>query len=528
MTSPQPNWRTAALVLAAGLAAGPLAAQTLPAAAPPLAPLAVPQAARPATAPAAALATPAAAATGPWSLQRAVDYALANNLGVRLNQLTAQNNAQVLRQSKAALLPTANVSGTQAWNYGTSVNPLTYEFQSQTVRSNNFSGTTQLAIFQGFQLRNTIRRNVLDYEASVQDIEKAKNDLSLNVASAFLQLVLAQELVRANSYYVERDQAQIERTKLLLKAGSIPESTLLDSQSQLATDELNVVTARNQATLARLSLLQQLNIDPATAPGFEIEVPNLPDPDDEAAYELNTNDVFQTAAARLPEIKAADLRVLSAGRGIDIARGGYYPRLFANGSIFTGFSSSSVSRVLTGTSTGTPFPLNILDASGNPVPGTTGYTVELPGQPTYDVLPVRFFDQLNNNLGKSIQFALQVPILNGLQVRTNVQRAIINDQAQRVRAEQARLTLRQSIEQAYADARAAQLQYSAAKRQVEALTVTQRNSEIRFNNGLLSGTEFNVSKNNLNYAVSNQIQAKYTFIFRRKVLDFYQGKPLEL
>ncbi|MVN75777.1 TolC family protein [Hymenobacter sp. HMF4947] len=495
------------------LAAGPLAAQPT-------------QPARPAAPPAAALSTPAAAATGPWSLQRAIDYALANNLGVRLNQLQAQNNEQVLRQSKAALLPTANINATQAWQYGTSVNPLTFEFQSQTVRANNFSGVSQLVLFQGFQLRNTIKRNVLDYQASVQDIEKSKNDLSLNVASAFLQLVLAQELVRANQTRVASDQAQIERSKLLLKAGSIPESTLLDSESQLATDELNVTTAQNQADLARLSLLQLMNIDPATAQGFAIEVPVLPDPDDEAPYVIDLNQTFQTAAARLPEITAAELRVQSARRSIDLARGAYYPRFALTGQIFTGYSSSSVSRVVTGTSAGTNYPLTVIDPSGATV--NTGYTVILPGQPTYDALPVRFFDQLNNNLGKSIQFGLSVPILNGLQVRTSVQRAIINEQASSVRADQARLTLRQSIEQAYADARAAQLQYSAAKRQVAALTLTQRNSEIRFNNGLLSGTEFNIAKNNLNFAVSNQLQAKYTFIFRRKVLDFYQGRPLAL
>jgi outer membrane protein len=504
----------AALGLAALLAAGPLAAQTTP------------QAARPATAPGAALGTPAAAATGPWSLQRAVDYSLEHNLNVRLSQLQAQSNAQVLRQSKAALLPTANLNGTQAWNFGTSVNPLTYEFQSQTVRSNNFSAVSQLIIFQGFQLRNTIKRNDLDYQASVADIEKARNDLSLNVAGQFLQLVLAQELVRANQTRVASDQAQIERSKLLLKAGSIPESTLLDSQSQLATDELNVITAQNQADLARLALLQLLNIDPATAQGFEVEVPNLPDPDEEAPYVIDLNQTYQTAAERLPEIKAAELRVLSARRSIDLARGAYYPRFALTGSLFTGFSSSAVSRVLTGTSAGTPFPLNVTDPQGNPI--NTGYTVMLPGQPTYDALPVRFFDQLSNNYGKSVQFGLSVPILNGLQVRTAVQRALINEQAQGVRAEQARLTLRQSIEQAYADARAAQRQYAAASRQVAALTLTQRNSEIRFNNGLLNGTEFNIAKNNLNYAVSNQLQAKYTFIFRRKVLDFYQGKPLAL
>ncbi|WP_210515492.1 TolC family protein [Hymenobacter terricola] len=482
----------------------------------------------PASPPAAALAGPAQAATGPWTLQRAVDYALEHNLGVRLNSLSAQNNKVVLNQSKAALLPSANLNGNQTWQFGTSVNPLTYEYQSQTIRANNFSAVSQLVLFQGFQLRNTIKRNALDYEASVQDIEKAKNDLSLNVASQFLQLVLAQELVRANQLHVDNDQAQLDRAKILLKAGSIPESTVLDTQSQLATDQLNVITAQNQADLARLALMQLLNIDPATAKNFQIDVPQLADPDEEAPYSLDVNQAFQTASTRLPEIKAAELRVQSARRSTDLTRGAYYPRLFLSGQIFTGFSSSSVSRVISGTSAGTPFPLVVLDAAGNPVPGTSGYTVQLPGQPTYDVLPVRFFDQLNNNLGKQIQFGLSVPILNGLQVRTGVQRALLNEQSATVRAEQARLTLRQSIEQAYADARAAQLQYSAAKRQVTALTLTQRNSEIRFNNGLLNGTEFNIAKNNLTFAESNRIQAKYSFIFRRKVLEFYQGKPLTL
>ncbi|MGI4835679.1 MAG: TolC family protein [Janthinobacterium lividum] len=499
-----------ALALAALLATQPLAAQTAP------------QPARPASPPAAALATPAVAATGPWGLQRAVDYALEHNIGVRINQLTVQSNAQILRQSKAALLPTANVSATQAWQYGTSVNPLTFEFQSQTVRSNNISGNSQLVLFQGFQLRNTIRRNALDLQASQADVQKTRNDLSLNVASSFLQLVLAQELVRANQFYVTRDQDQIARTKLLLQAGSIPESTLLDSQSQLATDELNVTTAQNQATIARLGLLQLLNLDPAANPDFQIEVPDLPDPDAEAPLALNTNDLFQTAASIQPEIKAADLRVLSAGRSVELARGAYYPRLVLAGSVFSGFSSARTVTQIGGDSTARRTTFFVQNA------GTLTPLSVITYQRNVSTLPQNYWDQLNQNLGQQVQFALSIPLLNGLQVRTNVQRTLINAQQVQLQAEQARLTLRQSIEQAYADARGAQLQYAAAKRQVAALTTTQRNSEIRFNNGLLSGTEFNIAKNNLNFAISSQLQAKYTFIFRRKVLDFYEGKPLTL
>ena len=486
--------------------------------------------ARPASPPAAALGSAAQPATGPFTLQRAVDYALEHNLTVRQNVLNSRNNQQLLRQSKAALLPTANLNGTQTWNFGTNVNPVTYEFQSQTIRSNNFSAQSQVVLFQGFQLRNTIKRNESDYEASLRETDKARNDLSLNVASAYLQLLLSEELIRSNQSRVASSQAQVARAQILLKAGSVAESNLLDSQSQLASDELNVITATNQRDIARLNLVQLLNLDPASAANFQIDVPQLADPDNEPPVSLDLEATYQTATSTLPEIKAADLRVQSARRSIDLARGGFYPRLALAGIASTAYSSSAFTRRLTGdVLPGSALPVFQIDPSNpNNPPQPSPYVVLTPGQPAFEFLPTGFFNQLNNNIGKTIQFALSVPILNGLQVRTNVQRSLINEELSRVRAEQARLTLRQSIEQAFVDARAAQLQYSAAKRQVAALTLSQRNAEIRFNNGLLNGTDFNIAKNNLTAAESNRIQAKYSFVFRRKVLDFYQGKPLTL
>ncbi len=481
-------------------------------------------------APPAVLGTGAPAApvpTGPWTLRGAVDYALAHNLDVRQAVLNSRTSRTYLTQSKAALLPSANLNGSQVWNYGTNVNPLTYEFQSQTIRSNNFSAVSQVVLFQGFQLRNTIKRNALDYQAALGDIDKARNDLSLNVAGQYLQLVLAEELIRSNQTRVASSRAQVARTEILLRAGSVAEGNLLDSQSQLASDELNVVTATNQRDIARLNLTQLMNLEPAAAAVFAVDVPALPDPDDEAPLDLNLADAYQTAAASLPEIRAAELRVQSARRGLDLARGAYYPRLALGGSVQTGFSSSATARQFNGDSTVTRVPVFQYDpASSTPLTPTNLRVVSV--QPGYDFLPRGFFNQLNDNIGRTIQFSLSVPLLNGLQVRNNVQRALINEDVAQLRADQARLTLRQSIEQAYADARAAQLQYIFAKRQVTALTTSQRNAEIRFNNGLLNGTDFNIAKNNLTAAESSRLQAKYSFIFRRKVLDFYLGKPLAL
>ncbi|GGF07875.1 TolC family protein [Hymenobacter cavernae] len=468
-----------------------------------------------------------AAPSGPWTLQGAVDYALQNNLTVRQSLLTADLTSATLRQSKAALLPTANLSGTQAWNYGTNINPLTNIFQDQTTRTNNFSGTAQVTLFAGFQLRNIVKRNALDYEAGLKDVEQARNDLSLNVASAFLQTVLAGELLRTNQVRVNSTQQQVNRTKVLLKAGSVAESNLLDLQAQLATDQYNVITAQNQLDLARLQLAQFMNLNAAATRALSVTTPDLPDPDEQSLADAQPDETFELAQAALPEIKAADLRVRSALRNVEVARGAYYPRLTFGASIFTGYSSLYTRPIVTGDSVQLPLPVFQYDAAtGQPV--STPFVALSPKQPVRSSASSDFPDQLKNNLGRSLQFALQIPILNGLQTRTTVQRSLIAVKQAELRLDQARLTLRQSIQQAYADALAAQRQYIAARQQVDALTLSYRNSEIRFNNGLLNGTEFNIAKNNLTAAESSMIQAKYSFIFRRKVLDFYQGKPLTL
>ncbi|MBD2768414.1 TolC family protein [Hymenobacter sp. BT664] len=481
----------------------------------------------PTSPPAAALGTPAPTTTGPWTLQRAVEHALQHNLSVRQSELTAQQQEATQRLNRAALLPTAGVSGTQGYNFGTNRDPFTNQFQQLNVRSNNFSATAQATLFSGFQLRNTVKQGVLDAQAARVDIDKARNDLSLNVASSFLQLLLANELIRAAEARLNSVREQVTRSEKLLKAGAVAEGNLLDSRAQLASEERTLVTAQNQRALAQLALVQQLNLDPATAAQFEVVVPDLPDPTAFAASttnELDPNATFELARQRLPEIQAADLRVQSAQRGIDIARGAYYPRLTVAGGVQTGFSSVRTQQVRV---SGEPVPVPVLQ----PDPTMPGKYVPSPyvllsPQTSFEQLPYKFLDQLADNRGEFLQFSLNIPIVNGLQNRVGVQRAQLGRQQAELRAEQARLQLRQTIQQSFADVLAAQRRFAASSRQVEALKLAFRNAEIRFNNGLLNGTDFNIARNNLTAAESDMIQAKYEFFFRRKVLDFYQGKPL--
>ena len=498
--------------LPALLAGAPALAQTTP----------------PAQPPGSALAAAPAAPNGPWTLQTAVDYALTHNLNVRATELTARQTDASQRLNRAALYPTAGINANQGFNFGTNRDPFTNQFQAVNVRSNNFTASAQVTIFSGFQLRNAIKQGQLDAQAARFDIDKARNDLSLNVASSFLQLVLAQELIRASEARMSTVREQVSRSEKLLRAGAVAEGNVLDSRAQLAGEERTLVTAQNQRDLAQLALVQQLNLDPAGAASFQVSVPNLPDPAalEAAAATLDPNATFELARQTQPDLKAADLRAASARRGLDIARGAYYPRLTVGGGISTGFSSVRQQQRVTGVETRT---LPILQPDpANPGRFIPSQFVFQSSQPTFERLPYKFLDQLNDNRGEFVQFSLNIPILNGLQNRVGVQRAEINIQQNELRAEQTRLQLRQTIQQSYADALAAQRRFAASSRQVEALNLAFRNAEIRFNNGLLNGTDFNIARNNLTAAESDMIQAKYEFFFRRKVLDFYQGKPLSL
>ena len=485
-----------------------------------------PQSAPPARAMASG-STPPTAPTGPWTLQAAVDYALAHNLGVRQSELTAQQQDAQTRLNRAALLPTAGLNGTQSYNFGTNRDPFTNQFQAVNVRANNFTASGQVTLFAGFQLRNTVRQGQLDAQAARVDVEKTRNDLSLNVASSFLQLLLSQELIRASEARLGTVREQVSRSEKLFRAGAVAEGNVLDSRAQLAGEERTLVTAQNQRDLAQLALVQELNLDPATATRFEVVLPTLPDPaafGAENAGGLDPTATYELARQNLPEIRTAELRVRSAQRNLDVFRGAYYPRLTLAGGVQTGFSSVRNQQILRQDKFNA---VPVLQIDPNATGGYAPTSLVLL-QPSFDQLPFKFFDQLSQNRGEFAQISLNIPILNGLQTRVGVQRAQINIQQNEVRAEQARLQLRQTIQQSYADALASQRRFAASSRQVEALALAFRNAEIRFNNGLLNGTDFNIARNNLTAAESDVIQAKYEFFFRRKVLDFYQGKPLAL
>lgn len=446
------------------------------------------------------------------TLQECIDQAIKSNLTIQQTQLQADLSKVTLRQSQQDRLPTINGTTNYNLNYGRSIDPGSNSFVNQTVRSNNLQLFTSIPLYQGNQLVNTIKRNNYDQQAADADVARSRNDIMLNVVTFYIQTIFNNEILKTYEILRNSTLIQLERTQKLFNAGAVPETNVLELKSQLASDDVNIITAQNNIAIAKLNLSQLLNLPNAN---FEVEVPVIPNPDQEVVI-VDANQIFETAQLNLPEVKAADLRVSSALAGIDISKGAYYPRLTLNGSVSTIYSSARTLSVLSNTYEAQP--IGFTDATGS-----QPLIVYAPGR-TSAKYP--YMDQLNDNQSKNISLSLNVPIFNGFQVRNNVSRSKINHQNSVLNTELVRDQLQKDIQQSVADALAAQKKFVAVKNQLAALEQSYKNAEIRFANGVLNATDFNVARNNFTKAQSDLIQAKYDYTFKLKILDYYQGKPL--
>ncbi len=463
---------------------------------------------------------PGAGSDGIWSLQEAVEYAKTNNLQVRQNSLNRDLNRADLNQSKATRLPSINANGNYSFNTGSFQDPVTFSLLTQNARTSNVSINASLPLFSGFQITNQIKQNSLELDASEQEYLSAQNDITIQIVTAYLNILFAEEQMSVSELQRGLTRAQLQRTQALLKAGSVAENAVLDIESQLATDELNYITAQNQRDISRLMLMQLLNLP--TNQEFKIEVPAIPEPDENPML-VSGSDVYDIALQTQPAIKATELRLRSAETGVSVARGAYFPRV----SLFAGagsrYASTSrrlldVERVMVG---------RVPQVVYNSETGSESQTLWFPQFENRRIDEYYgMFRQWDDNLNTQVGVSLQIPILNSLQARTNVQRAKLQHQNAQLTANIARNNLRQTIEQAHVDAIAAQRRYAAAREQVNASQKNFRNAELRLQSGVINTVDFNIIANTYRSAQSNLVQAKYDYTFKLKILDFYQGKDL--
>lgn len=450
-----------------------------------------------------------------WTLQQCIDHALAHSLQVRQSELSVDQNKSQLQQSTATMFPSINGAASQSYFFGRSIDPFTNVFVNQQIRNNNFNLNASMSIFEGFQLMNTLRQSKLNYMASMADLDKIRNDMSLNVATAYLQVLYNEELARVAETQLESSRQQRDRAKRQYELGAIAQSGFLDLESQFAADELNLVNAQAQLIQSRLTLTQLLELD--SVKDFRIQRPDVLLPAWDASS-ASVDIVFSAAMNNQPEIRAADYRFQSAERGLSIARGSRYPRLAVSGNLNTNVSSSVDE--LIGFQV---LPPSIVQ-SGFTSGGDTVFSVVPNNVPQTREAP--FSKQFDDNLGKSIGFTLSVPIFNGWAAHNNVSRAKIGVEQARISREQTRKNLYKSVQQAVTDAQAASARYESGNRSLAALERSFEENRKRFEVGAISTYDYLLVQNNLARARASALQNKYDFLFRLKVLDFYQGKPL--
>ena len=449
-----------------------------------------------------------------WSLQQCIDYALSHNLTVKQSELAVEMNKVNVNQNTATLFPAINGFADHNYYFGRSIDPYTNLYTNQQVQSNSFSLTGSMPLFEGFTLMNTLKQSKLDYLSSKMDLQKVRNDMALNVATVYLQVLYNKELLVVSDDQYKATKVQRDRTKRMEELGSMSKGNLLDMESQLAADEVRLVTAQSAYDQSMLSLKQLLELD--TVSDFSIIVPELPAPKPDATYS-DAQAIYLTALTNQPDIKSYEYKIGSAEKGVSIAKGALYPRLSIHGGVGTTYSTSSKQ-----VASFTPYTQTLI--TGYTSQYDTVYTIYNEQIPNLEKIP--FNDQFDNNLNKTIGFSLNIPIFNGLAANSNVRRAKINLKQTQLGFEQTKKSMYKSIELAVTDANSAYQKFISGEKNVNAQEQSMNFNQQRYDMGLISTYDFLLAKNNYIRAKSDLLQAKFDYIFRLKVLDFYMGKPL--
>ena len=420
-----------------------------------------------------------------WTLQRCLEHALEHNLQLQQAELGVVRGVLAETSAKGAFLPNLNASSSYGVNIGQRIDPFTNQFASDAVQSSNYGMSSGLTLFNGFQNHLNLRRARLGLELAQTNVEIAQNNVALSLASAYLNVLFQKEFLTIAQLNAEATGRQVDRIQKLVNAGAAAESDLYDVLAQQAADQSSVVSAENGVTIAKLALAQLLPLS-----GDEAD--NL-------------------------DMKAAELQVTDAYLGLDLAKAQRMPRITGSYSVGSGYSQNRQTLV------SDPITQDVTIETVEGILVTTPVVTQ-----EGEFATMSFQDQFTNNLNQSIFFSLSLPIFNGFGIETNIDRAEVDVLSAQLAKEQTSQSLTQTVEQSWADARAAQRTFEANDRALAAATLAMTNAEARFEAGAISALEYADVRTRLDNARINALRTQYDFVFKTRILDFYLGRPLSL
>ncbi len=472
-----------------------------------------------------------------WDLQRCIEHAKEHNLSLKRSHLDVEDSRVSLIQSKMSRVPTLNGSASNNYSWGRSIDPTTNRFiENQRINTVGLGLNSSVPLFNGFRIRNTIKQNQLSTQASIENQKDQENTVILNIITFYTNVIFNQELYENAKLQLSSSENMADMTRKQVDVGALPKANLLDILSQKASNEVNVVNQQNALNLSRLQLKQALQL-PAEE-DFDIVVPELEV--EPTAMEQDAENIYTIAKQHMPMIKSAELFQQSTRYGLASARGTLYPTLSLNAGLNTNYSSASTDFISDGTFVPRTIPnpenpdqqLTVFEsfgfataADGTPIVSPRIESIQGSFGGSFETR--KFSTQLDENLRYFVGLSLNIPILNGFSARASVQRATISQQRAEITYQEAENNLRQTIESAYTDVVAAFQTYTASQRQVEAQEESFRITQKRYELNAINFVDFKVAENDFFRSKSDLIRAKYDYIFKQKVLDFYQNKPLE-
>ena len=415
-----------------------------------------------------------------WDLQRCINHAIEHNLNIKQKEAAQTQSEVELNTAQWSRLPNLNGNVGQSFNFGRALQA-DNTYGNRNTRNTNFSLGTNIPLFTGMQIPNSIALSKLNLKASTEDLAKAKEDISIQVASYFLQVLFNEELLKVARNQVELSQELLNKKVAFFKNGKASEAEVLEAKSRLAQDQLSMVQTENNYQLAILDLSQLLELP--SPENFQISAPDIKD---FSVDLILPDEVYSQALMNKPAIKAAQYRLQGANKNIKIAQSAYYPQLSFGAGIGT----------------------NYYHLSG--------------------IENAPFSRQWNQNMNKYLQFSLSIPIFNRFQVRNRVKSARIQRTAMSWQLEESKKALYKEIQQAYYNSLAAESQYKSSLLASESAEAAFRLTSEKHTHGKASATEYNEMRTAWMKALSDGIQAKYEFVYRSKILDFYKGIPLTL
>ncbi|MDR2585822.1 MAG: TolC family protein [Prevotellaceae bacterium] len=439
-----------------------------------------------------------------WTLQECIQYALDNNLNIKQQSLTIERDKNQLEQSKWAMAPSVGFNADYSFGWGRSLNQ-----QDFTITKNKLTqiGSTSIGagidLFKGLQKVNTIKSNQAQLEISGQEVEQLKNDISIEIARTYLNVLLYQEVLETAKLSRQSVTEQVNRTQKLVDAGTLAHSSLLEMQAQLATEQVQVVNAENQVRTFSLSLIQLLDL--SNESDFSVVVPQIQV--DTVGYMGASVEQLYQASQILPKIQIGEYTLEQRERQLAVAKGQRFPSI----SLSTGVRSSYNPDTKVAKNGDTIIDLD------NPL-----------DMPPIELRSSSLFEQLNSNKNPYIALSFSIPILSGRTIATNIRNARLGVQQAQIDMRNRQQLLYKEIQQANNDAISAFERYKATLHNVTSMEESFRYVQQKLDVGMLNGTDFTVAKTNLFRAQSDNLQAKYQYVFQLKILDFYKGIPISL